>query len=53
MVGKTALDFSLAKLPKQTLVSDLIYVSPETPFLAGVMPEITQGLRDAVMATFK
>lgn len=78
--GKPPLDISLDKLPKQTLVSDLIYTPPETPFLAaakargnvtvnglgmllhqarpafkawfGVMPEITQGLRDAVMATF-
>ena len=80
MVGKPAFDISLDKLSKQTLVSDLIYTPPETPFLAaakargnvtvngigmllhqarpafkawfGVMPEITQGLRDAVMATF-
>ena len=81
MIGKPPLDISLDRLSKQTLVSDLIYTPPETPFLAaarargnvtvngigmllhqarpafkawfGVMPEITQGLRDAVMATFK
>jgi shikimate dehydrogenase len=80
MVGKPPLDISLDKLSKRTLVSDIIYTPPETPFLAaarargnvtvngigmllhqarpafkawfGVMPEITQGLRDAVMATF-
>jgi shikimate dehydrogenase len=34
MVGKPALDISLDKLSKQTLVSDLIYVPPETSFLA-------------------
>jgi len=34
MLGKSALDISLDKLSKQTLVSDLIYVPPETPFLA-------------------
>lgn len=34
MVGKPPLDISLNKLPSQTLVSDLIYVPPETPFLA-------------------
>jgi shikimate dehydrogenase len=34
MTGKPALDISLDKLSKQTLVSDLIYVPPETPFLA-------------------
>lgn len=34
MIGKPALDISLDKLSKQTLVSDLIYVPPETPFLA-------------------
>jgi len=78
--GKPALDISLDRLSKQTLVSDLIYTPPETPFLAaakergnvtvnglgmllhqarpafkawfGVMPDITPGLRDAVMATF-
>ena len=33
-VGKPALDISLDKLPKQALVSDLIYTPPETPFLA-------------------
>jgi shikimate dehydrogenase len=33
MTGKPPLDISLARLPKQTLVSDLIYVPPETPFL--------------------
>ena len=34
MIGKPALDISLAKLSKQTLVSDLVDVPPETPFLA-------------------
>jgi shikimate dehydrogenase len=34
MIGKPALDISLDKLSKQTLVSDLIYVPPETSFLA-------------------
>lgn len=34
MIGKPALDISLDRLSKQTLVSDLIYVPPETPFLA-------------------
>ena len=34
MTGKPPLDISLDKLSKQTLVSDLIYVPPETPFLA-------------------
>ena len=81
MTGKPPLDISLDKLSKQTIVSDLIYVPPETPFLAaargrgnvtvnglgmllhqarpafqawfGAMPEITQDLRDAIMATFK
>ncbi|MDI3471388.1 MAG: Shikimate 5-dehydrogenase I alpha [Pseudolabrys sp.] len=33
MTGKPPLEISLAKLPKSTLVSDLIYVPPETPFL--------------------
>jgi shikimate dehydrogenase len=33
MTGKPALDISLDQLPKQALVSDLIYVPPETPFL--------------------
>lgn len=33
MTGKPALDISLDRLPRQTLVSDLIYVPPETPFL--------------------
>jgi shikimate dehydrogenase len=33
MADKPALDISLDKLPKQTLVSDLIYVPPETSFL--------------------
>jgi shikimate dehydrogenase len=33
MVGKPPLDISLDKLSKHTLVSDLIYVPPETPFL--------------------
>lgn len=34
MNGKPALDISLDKLSPQTLVSDLIYVPPETPLLA-------------------
>jgi shikimate dehydrogenase len=34
MIGKPALDISLDKLSRRTLVSDLIYVPPETPFLA-------------------
>ena len=34
MVGNPPLDISLDRLPKQTLVSDLIYVPPVTPFLA-------------------
>ncbi len=34
MIGKPALEISLDRLSKQTLVSDLIYVPPETPFLA-------------------
>jgi len=34
MIGKPALDISLERLSKQTLVSDLIYVPPETSFLA-------------------
>jgi shikimate dehydrogenase len=34
MIGKPALDISLDRLSKQTLVSDLIYVPPETSFLA-------------------
>jgi shikimate dehydrogenase len=34
MMGKPPLDISLDKLSKHTLVSDLIYVPPETPFLA-------------------
>jgi shikimate dehydrogenase len=34
MVGKPPLDISLDRLPKETLVSDLIYVPPETSFLA-------------------
>jgi shikimate dehydrogenase len=34
MAGNPALDISLDKLSQQTLVSDLIYVPPETPFLA-------------------
>jgi shikimate dehydrogenase len=33
MIGKPALDISLDRLSKQALVSDLIYVPPETPFL--------------------
>lgn len=81
MTGKPPLDISLDRLPKQTLVSDLVYTPPETPFLAaarergnvtvnglgmllhqarpafeawfGVMPEITEDLRAAIMATFR
>ena len=34
MTGKPALDISLDRLSPRTLVSDLIYVPPETPFLA-------------------
>lgn len=34
MIGKPALDISLDKLSSRTLVSDLIYVPPETAFLA-------------------
>jgi shikimate dehydrogenase len=34
MTGKPPLDISLDKLPKQALVSDLIYTPPETAFLA-------------------
>jgi shikimate dehydrogenase len=34
MTGNPPLDISLDKLSKRTLVSDLIYVPPETPFLA-------------------
>jgi shikimate dehydrogenase len=34
MIGKPALDISLDRLSRQTLVSDLIYVPPETSFLA-------------------
>ncbi|MGI8527170.1 MAG: shikimate dehydrogenase [Pseudolabrys sp.] len=33
MTGKPPLDISLDRLQKQALVSDLIYVPPETPFL--------------------
>ena len=32
--GKPPLDLSLARLPGQTIVADLIYTPPETPFLA-------------------
>jgi shikimate dehydrogenase len=32
--GKPPLDISLERLPKRTIVGDLIYVPPETPFLA-------------------
>ena len=32
--GKPPLDMSLERLPKRTIVGDLIYVPPETPFLA-------------------
>jgi len=34
MTGKPALDICLDRLSQRTLVSDLIYVPPETPFLA-------------------
>jgi shikimate dehydrogenase len=34
MVGKPALDVSLARLPDRAIVGDLIYTPPETPFLA-------------------
>jgi shikimate dehydrogenase len=34
MLGKPALDVSLARLPAQAIVGDLIYIPPETPFLA-------------------
>ncbi len=34
MIGKPPLEISLDRLSKRTLVSDLIYVPPETPFLA-------------------
>jgi shikimate dehydrogenase len=81
MVGKSPLDISLDKLPKQALVSDLVYTPLETPFLAdarargnvvvdglgmllyqarpafeawfGVLPEVTDELRAAVLATFR
>ena len=33
MTGKPALDISFDRLPRAALVSDLIYVPPETPFL--------------------
>ncbi len=33
MIGKPPLDISLDRLSKRALVSDLIYVPPETPFL--------------------
>jgi shikimate dehydrogenase len=33
MVGQTALDLSLAKLPKHALVSDIVYIPKETPLL--------------------
>jgi len=32
--GKPPLDISLERVPKRTIVGDLIYVPPETPFLA-------------------
>jgi shikimate dehydrogenase len=35
MTGKPTLDMSLERLSKQALVSDLIYVPPETQFLEG------------------
>ncbi|HEX3351091.1 MAG TPA: shikimate dehydrogenase [Acetobacteraceae bacterium] len=34
MIGKSALDVSLARLPRAAIVSDLIYTPLETPFLA-------------------
>jgi shikimate dehydrogenase len=34
MVGKSALDVSLARLPGEAMVGDLIYTPPETSFLA-------------------
>ena len=34
MIGKPALDVSLAHLPAAAIVGDLIYTPPETPFLA-------------------
>ena len=34
MVGKSALEISLARLPPATIVADLIYTPPETRFLA-------------------
>jgi len=34
MAGKSALEISLARLPGQAIVGDLIYTPPETPFLA-------------------
>jgi shikimate dehydrogenase len=34
MVGKSALEVSLDRLPKQAIVGDLIYTPLETPFLA-------------------
>ncbi len=80
MYGQPALDIQLDALPKSALVSDLIYIPPETPLLAaarargnvttnglgmllnqaipafeawfGVKPEITEELRQAVLATF-
>ena len=33
MVGQSALDLSLAKLPKHALVSDIVYIPKETPLL--------------------
>jgi len=34
MAGKPPLEISLERLPKHALVGDLIYIPPETPFLA-------------------
>jgi shikimate dehydrogenase len=34
MVGKSALDIRLDRLPRSAIVGDLIYTPPETPFLA-------------------
>jgi shikimate dehydrogenase len=34
MTGKPPLDMPLARLPKNALVGDLIYIPPETPLLA-------------------
>ena len=34
MAGKPALDLALTRLPRSAIVGDVIYVPPETPFLA-------------------